>query len=68
MCHEGGYSEVYVPFCGVRVLEALLGGESGVVDPFEEDVGSPRWTKVCHPHQAAEIETAEKVLKIALLP
>lgn len=28
--HEGGYSEVYVPFCGVAVLEELLGGKSGI--------------------------------------
>jgi acetoin utilization deacetylase AcuC-like enzyme len=65
--HEGGYSEVYVPFCGVAVLEALCGGRSGVVDPFEADVGSPRWAKVCHPHQAAEIAAAAETLKLALL-
>jgi acetoin utilization deacetylase AcuC-like enzyme len=34
--HEGGYSEVYVPFCGVAVVEALLGvePENHVKDPF----------------------------------
>ena len=66
--HEGGYSEVYVPFCGVAVLESLLGGKSGVEDPFERDVGSPRWAQVCHPHQLAEIEAAAATLDIALLP
>jgi len=65
--HEGGYSEVYVPFCGVAVLEELVGGSSGVVDPYIKDVGSPRWANLCHPHQAAEIEKAEATLKIALL-
>ena len=102
--HEGGYSEAYVPFCGVvrwarggkagggrgrafphfspnqprpppihprlvppeAVLEALCGGRSGVVDPFEADVGSPRWTKACLPHQAAEIAAAEETLGLAL--
>ena len=34
MSHEGGYSSVYVPFCGLAVLEALSGRKSGVGDPF----------------------------------
>lgn len=25
MVHEGGYSEVYVPFCGHAIMEALSG-------------------------------------------
>ncbi|WGW11492.1 class II histone deacetylase [Saxibacter everestensis] len=32
--HEGGYSPVYVPFCGLAVLEALSGVDTGVGDPF----------------------------------
>lgn len=32
--HEGGYSPVHVPFCGLAVLEALTGHETGVTDPF----------------------------------
>lgn len=31
--HEGGYSAAYVPFCGIAVLEAISGLDSGVVDP-----------------------------------
>lgn len=31
--HEGGYSEAYVPFCGLAVLEALSGERTPVVDP-----------------------------------
>ena len=31
--HEGGYSEAYVPFCGVAILEALLRVRC-VEDPF----------------------------------
>lgn len=34
MSHEGGYSPVYVPYCGLAVLEALAGEETGVPDPF----------------------------------
>lgn len=32
--HEGGYSPVYVPFCGLAVLETLSGELSGVTDPY----------------------------------
>src|SRR5699024_3488683 len=34
-CHEGGYSTAYVPFCTLKVLEALSGKQSGVGDPFD---------------------------------
>lgn len=34
MSHEGGYSPVYVPYCGLAVLEGLSGQETGVQDPF----------------------------------
>jgi acetoin utilization deacetylase AcuC-like enzyme len=33
-CHEGGYSEYYVPFCVVAVLEELSGSRIGVEDPY----------------------------------
>lgn len=43
--HEGGYSESYVPFCGVAVLEAMLGLEKHkgecIQDPFLNEV--TRW-------------------------
>jgi acetoin utilization deacetylase AcuC-like enzyme len=40
--HEGGYSPVHVPFCGLAVLEALTGHETGVPDPFAQSFdGSP---------------------------
>jgi acetoin utilization deacetylase AcuC-like enzyme len=32
--HEGGYSEYYVPFCGLAVLEQLSGIRTGVEDPY----------------------------------
>lgn len=37
--HEGGYSPVHVPFCGLAVLEALTGMETGVEDPVNISVG-----------------------------
>ncbi len=34
MAHEGGYSEVHVPFCGHAVLETLSGANIHAEDPF----------------------------------
>jgi len=33
MCHEGGYAESYVPFCGLAVLEEMSGVRTQVQDP-----------------------------------
>ncbi|MCF2872443.1 class II histone deacetylase [Octadecabacter sp. G9-8] len=34
MAHEGGYSEVYVPFCGHHVLAEMSGSKITAPDPF----------------------------------
>lgn len=34
--HEGGYSEVYVPFCGHGVLQQMSGSDIHAPDPFKE--------------------------------
>jgi acetoin utilization deacetylase AcuC-like enzyme len=34
LVHEGGYSEVYVPFCGHAVLEELSGSDITATDPL----------------------------------
>ncbi|WP_415919197.1 class II histone deacetylase [Tateyamaria sp. SN6-1] len=34
LSHEGGYSEVYVPFCGHATLEALSGSQITAPDPM----------------------------------
>lgn len=36
MVHEGGYSEVAVPFCGHAIMETLSGEPSAVVDPLRD--------------------------------
>ncbi len=36
LVHEGGYSEVYVPFCGHATLEALSGSRITAADPMAE--------------------------------
>lgn len=38
LVHEGGYSEAYVPFCGLAVLEELSGIRTAVSDPMLEFV------------------------------
>jgi acetoin utilization deacetylase AcuC-like enzyme len=56
MIHEGGYSEAYVPFCGVAVLEALC-GERRVEDPFLPYLVD-RPGQAVQPHQEAAVERA----------
>ncbi len=43
LVHEGGYSEVYVPFCGHATLEALSGSSITAPDPFGDamDIRQP---------------------------
>ncbi|MBK5541370.1 class II histone deacetylase [Pseudomonas sp. TH05] len=38
LVHEGGYSEAYVPFCGLAVIEELAGIRTVVSDPMLEFV------------------------------
>ena len=58
--HEGGYSEAYVPFCGVAILEALL-GERHVEDPFLESLTS-RPGQSIRPHQDAAVQRAAELV------
>lgn len=34
--HEGGYSEAYVPFCGLAIIETFADCRTDVMDPFLE--------------------------------
>ncbi len=54
LTHEGGYSELHAPFCGLRVVEALAGACTGVEDPFAyiDEYGAPELA----PHQAAVVD------------
>ncbi|NNJ68678.1 MAG: class II histone deacetylase [Boseongicola sp.] len=36
MAHEGGYSEMYVPFCGHATLQEMSGSNIDAPDPFAE--------------------------------
>jgi len=37
LCHEGGYSSGYVPYCGLAIVERLAGVATGVADPWLDD-------------------------------
>jgi acetoin utilization deacetylase AcuC-like enzyme len=57
-CHEGGYSAVYVPYCGVAIVEGLLGIDPVVVDPFlQEDLDGLHHRPVLA-HELAAVEAA----------
>ena len=52
LSHEGGYSELHVPFCGLAVLEALSGARTGVEDPFAWVEADPHQTLTTHQAEA----------------
>jgi len=54
MTHEGGYSELHAPFCGLRVLEEMSGASAEVEDPFDfiDDYGAQALT----PHQRDAVD------------
>lgn len=58
-CHEGGYSAAYVPFCTLRVIEALSGTKSGVDDPFAPALRQLP-THVITPDQQSYLEKARE--------
>jgi len=61
MAHEGGYSDVHVPFCGHQVLERLSGSAVHVDDPL-----GPRITAQ-QPDPALDRIQAERMDEIATL-
>ncbi|MCV6585083.1 MAG: class II histone deacetylase [Marinibacterium sp.] len=52
LVHEGGYSEVYVPFCGHATIATLSGSDVTAPDPFAEAFEirqpSPRFDSFLH--------------------
>ena len=55
MVHEGGYSEVYVPFCGHRVLEVLSGSSRTAPDPMAPTVAARQPNDRANAHISALI-------------
>lgn len=60
MSHEGGYSAMYAPYCGLAVLEEMSGTRTHVNDPWEPHAA---WgQQELQPHQAAMIDDAAALL------
>ena len=61
MSHEGGYSAMHVPYCGLAVIEEMTGIRTGVEDPW-----APHMTKwgqqSLQPHQELAIGEAAKLV------
>eukprot|EP00775_Hariotina_reticulata_P006585 gene6585-6813_t len=61
--HEGGYSELYVPFCGLAVIEQMSSIKTKVDDPYWPDVSNFGY-QALQPHQDAAIKQAEQQLRL----
>lgn len=62
MTHEGGYSPMTVPFCGLKVLETLSGTSSGVQDPTEPLIAGMGGQDL-QPHQSDLVSLAAQNIK-----
>ena len=62
--HEGGYSDFYVPFCGLAIVETLAGRRTAVEDPYLEDVRLMAGQE-CSGHQRAAIDAAMQLVGLA---
>src|SRR2546426_12812979 len=59
MCHEGGYSPAYVPYCGLAIMEELAGMRTELADPLLDLLASFGGQEL-QPHQEAVIQGAMK--------
>jgi acetoin utilization deacetylase AcuC-like enzyme len=59
--HEGGYSNAYVPFCGLAVIEEFAGIRTPVVDPYLEELMCMGGQEL-QPHQATAIDAAAQLV------
>ena len=60
--HEGGYSNAYVPFCGLAVIEELSGRRSPVIDPYLAEFEMMGGHALL-PHQEDVIDAAAKLVE-----
>jgi acetoin utilization deacetylase AcuC-like enzyme len=61
MCHEGGYSTAYAPFCGLAIVEELSGVRTAVEDPFLAHWRPFAGDKL-RDHEAAAVGAAARLL------
>lgn len=60
--HEGGYSNAYVPFCGLAVIEEFAGIRTAVVDPYLEELTRMGGQELQR-HQATAIDAAAALVR-----
>jgi len=65
-CHEGGYSKEYVPFCGLAVVEELLGRRADEAFDDELDEAHSRGYQALQPHQLMLIRQVAKAARLDL--
>lgn len=54
LCHEGGYSAAYVPFCSLAIVEELSGIKTAVEDPFMDAFGVQ--VENVYPHEKEAVQ------------
>ena len=62
LCHEGGYSAVYVPWCALAIIEELSGFRSGFSDPSRDRFAAWPYQEL-QPHQADVISKAAELVQ-----
>jgi acetoin utilization deacetylase AcuC-like enzyme len=67
LCHEGGYSPTYAPFCGLAVIEELSGERSEVVDPMAAWYAR-MGGQMLQPHQARLLERLARRITVLAGP
>jgi acetoin utilization deacetylase AcuC-like enzyme len=61
MSHEGGYSQMYVPYCGLAVMEELTGIRTAIEDPWKPHMA--QWgQQALQPHQQQAISAASRLM------
>lgn len=58
---QGGYSDLYVPFCGLAVIEEMSGIKTDAVDVLLEDVNDWGYQEL-QPHQSQVISKVEELV------
>ena len=61
VCQEGGYSDAYVPWCGLAVVEQLAGWQTGAKDPYLNWISSIGGQQI-RSDQFEVIERAEELV------
>ncbi len=59
LVHEGGYSEVYVPFCGHAVLQQLSASTISAPDPFAETFAARQPSFGCQRYLSSVVDDLE---------